>query len=72
MLKIEIDASPLKIIEAINASIVKPPEDSLQKIDNWTDRALPLGTLSGREITAFALLKISLFRLFIDRNLSVL
>ncbi len=38
-------ASPLQIVEAINAFVAKPPSSWFRKVDNWTDRALPLGSL---------------------------
>jgi hypothetical protein len=44
------DAEPLKIVEAINAFVAKPPKSWFKKVDNWTDRALPLGSLWGAQM----------------------
>jgi hypothetical protein len=39
---------PLMIVEAINAFIAEPPKRKwFRKVDNWNDRAMPLGSLWG-------------------------
>jgi len=50
ILGIAIDAVPLHIIELINAYVATPPRDESQKVDNWTDRAVPLGALWGQQM----------------------
>jgi hypothetical protein len=44
------DDPPLKIVTAINAFVSKPPRGSSGRVDNWTDRALPLGSLWGQQL----------------------
>jgi hypothetical protein len=39
------DAEPLKMVEAINTFVAKPSKSWFRKVDNWTERALPLGSL---------------------------
>ena len=46
---VAIDDEPLKIVTAVNAYVSKPPETT-GKVDNWTDRALPLGSLWGEQL----------------------
>lgn len=41
---------PLRIVTAINAFVSKPPEDLSDQVDNWTDLALPLGSLWGQQL----------------------
>ena len=54
MLGVSLEDPPLKIVEAINAYVAKPPKSWFRKADNWTDRALPLGTLWGmQQVRAF-------------------
>lgn len=58
LLGVAIDDLPLKVIEAINQFIAEPKqvfspkecEDA--KIDNWTDRALPIGALWGQTMVS--------------------
>lgn len=39
---------PSRIVEAINEFIAKPPKKSwFKKVDNWNERAMPLGALWG-------------------------
>lgn len=47
---VAIDDPPVKIIAAINAFVSTPPRGSSGPVDNWTDRALPLGSLWGRQL----------------------
>ncbi len=43
---VSIDEPPIRIVEAINAFIAAPPKKSwFKRIDNWNDRAMPLGSL---------------------------
>ena len=49
LLGISADEAPLKIVESLNAYIAKPPRKR-KKVDNWTDRALPLGALWGQQM----------------------
>jgi hypothetical protein len=46
---VELDATPLEIVTAINTFVSKPPR-TRGRIDNWTDRSLPLGSLWGCHI----------------------
>jgi hypothetical protein len=46
MLGVSVEAEPIRIVEAINEFIAKPPKKKwFQRIDNWNDRAMPLGCL---------------------------
>ncbi len=47
---VEVDASPLEIVTAINKFVSKPPRKRSKSVDNWTDRALPLGSLWGCQL----------------------
>lgn len=42
------DDGPGKVVEAIHAFVSRPPGG--EGVDNWTDRALPLGSLWGRQM----------------------
>jgi hypothetical protein len=43
---VSIDDTPIRIVEALNTFIAAPPKKRwLQRIDNWNDRAMPLGSL---------------------------
>ena len=44
------DAEPLKMVAAINTFVAKPPKSWFRKVDNWTERALPLGSLWGAQM----------------------
>ena len=50
MIGVKPDADPLSIVEAINTFVAKPPKGWFRKVDNWTDRALPLGSLWGMQM----------------------
>ncbi|MFT3869681.1 MAG: hypothetical protein QM715_14600 [Nibricoccus sp.] len=50
MIGVAIDAPPLKIVEAINAFVANPPAKGSDPVDNWTDRAMPLGSLWGTQM----------------------
>ncbi len=42
---------PLRIVEAINAFIANPPKAGfLKRVDNWNERAMPLGALWGAQL----------------------
>jgi hypothetical protein len=45
---VAIDAAPLEIVTAVNTFVSKPPRK--RGVDNWTDRALPLGSLWGCQL----------------------
>ncbi len=46
MIGVAITDSPLSIVEAINGFVAEPPKRRwFKKVDNWNDRALPLGAL---------------------------
>lgn len=47
---IAVDDPPLKIVTALNTFVSKPPGRSSGRVDNWTDLALPLGSLWGQQI----------------------
>lgn len=47
---VRLDQSPAEIVAAINAFVSKPPRRRSGRIDNWTDRALPLGSLWGQQL----------------------
>jgi hypothetical protein len=47
---VELDATPLEIITALNKFVSKPPRRRSKQVDNWTDRALPLGSLWGCQL----------------------
>jgi len=42
------DDPPERVVEAIDAFVSKPPGGA--GVDNWTDRALPIGSLWGRQL----------------------
>lgn len=42
------DATPLEVVTAINEFVRKPPKK--RGVDNWTDRALPVGSLWGCQL----------------------
>lgn len=43
---VSVDEEPHRIVEAINSFVAEPPKKRwLQRIDNWNDRALPVGSL---------------------------
>jgi hypothetical protein len=44
------DDPPLKIVTAVNTSVSRPPGGASGRVDNWTDRALPLGSLWGQQL----------------------
>ena len=45
------DDDPLKIVEAIQTFVADPPKRRwFKRVDNWTDRALPLGCLWGTQL----------------------
>ncbi|WP_406699855.1 hypothetical protein V5E97_13500 [Singulisphaera sp. Ch08] len=44
------DDPPLKIVTAINTFVSKPRTRSSGHVDNWLDRALPLGSLWGQQM----------------------
>jgi len=44
------DDPPPKIVTAINTFVSKPPRGLPGRVDNWTDRALPLGSLWGQQL----------------------
>ncbi len=42
---------PPRVVEAINEFIAKPPKKSwFKKIDNWNERAIPIGALWGMQM----------------------
>jgi hypothetical protein len=47
---VSVEDSPLKIVTAINAFVSNPPKTSPGRVDNWGDRALPIGTLWGEQM----------------------
>jgi hypothetical protein len=47
---VAIEDPPLKIVTAINKFVSKPPKGPSGRVDNWTDRALPLGSLWGQQL----------------------
>ncbi len=47
MIGLSIDATPLEIVTALNSYVSKPPKK--RRLDNWYDRALPLGSLWGSQ-----------------------
>lgn len=43
--------SPEKIVEALNEFVANPPKAGLfKRIDNWNERAMPLGALWGQQL----------------------
>jgi hypothetical protein len=42
---VAVDAPPQKIVESLNAYVADSLNNSSNEVDNWTDRALPLGCL---------------------------
>ncbi len=50
LIGVQIDRSPAEIVAAINAFVSTPPERRSGRIDKWTDRSLPLGSLWGRQL----------------------
>lgn len=45
------DSPPARIVEAINSIVDRPPKKSwFRKVDNWNDRAMPLGALWGTQL----------------------
>lgn len=44
------DVAPLKVLTAINTFVSKLGRQPSDQADNWTDRALPLGSLWGRQL----------------------
>ncbi len=50
LLSVPIDTEPLKIIESLNEFVANPPKRRSKKVDNWGDRALPLGALWGAQM----------------------
>jgi hypothetical protein len=47
---VAVNDPPVKIVAAINAFVSKPPRKRSRKMDNWIDRALPLGSLWGQQM----------------------
>lgn len=48
---VSLQSPPTEIVKAINAFVAKPPKKwFFSKIDNWSDRALPLGCLWGLQL----------------------
>jgi hypothetical protein len=48
LIGVPVEASPSAIIRSINEFIANPPKGSwFKKVDNWNERALPLGALWG-------------------------
>jgi hypothetical protein len=48
---VSLDDEPIRIIEAINEFVAKPKKGSwFKRIDNWNDRAMPLGALWGTQM----------------------
>lgn len=47
---VAVDAAPLEIVAAVNKFVSKPPKRRSGRVDNWTDRALPLGSLWGCQL----------------------
>ena len=47
---VRIDAPASEVIAAINKFVSKPPKRRRGRVDNWTDRALPLGSLWGQQL----------------------
>ncbi len=46
-----IDESPARIINAINDFVARPTKKSMfRRVDNWNDRAMPLGALWGTQL----------------------
>lgn len=46
-----IGESPSRIINAINSFVALPPKRSIfRRVDNWNDRAMPLGALWGTQL----------------------
>ncbi len=50
LVRVAVDAPPLEIVTAVNAYVAHPPRRLFQRVDNWTDRALPLGSLWGGQL----------------------
>lgn len=48
MVGVAIDATPLEIVTAVNGYVSKPPRK--RRVDNWEERALPLGSLWGCQL----------------------
>ena len=44
---VQVDTAPLEIVKAVNEFMRKQQRSSDRDLDNWTDRALPLGNLWG-------------------------
>jgi len=47
---VSVDDPPLKIVTAINAFVSNPSKPFFGRVDNWTDRALPIGSLWGAQL----------------------
>ena len=47
---VQVDAAPLEIVKAVNEFMRKQQCTSDRDHDNWTDRALPLGSLWGCQL----------------------
>ena len=48
---VSIDEAPIRIVEAINSFIAEPPKKKwFQRIDNWQERAVPIGALWGTQM----------------------
>ncbi len=48
---VSVDDQPAEIIQAINDFLAKPPKKRwFRKVDNWNDRAMPLGALWGMQM----------------------
>src|SRR5579885_1191186 len=50
LIGVSVDATPLAIVAAINAFVTKSQKRRSGRFDNWTDRALPLGSLWGCQL----------------------
>jgi len=50
LVKVSVEAPPLEIVTAVYEYVARPPKKWFQKVDNWTDRALPLGSLWGLQM----------------------
>lgn len=51
LLRVSFEQPPVEIVAAINGFVAEPPKAGfLKRVDNWNERALPLGALWGIQL----------------------
>ncbi len=50
LIGVTVDDPPLAIVTAINTFVSRPRKKPSRRVDNWIDRAIPLGSLWGQQM----------------------